>query len=250
MINIDEIININYDYDNMNLINPFNSEYTFITLVNPFYLQFSLNCDNYFNIIYIKMSVSKYIEFLEKINNKNGNLCGLCKCISKSWCGYCQEFFCDSCFEIHLKKCNLNTKMISQKYEIDNEKLIKNFIENAYDKQIKKINSIDDIPKNWEICFCKKNKVIYCCEHGLRCKNCFKCGCNNDFEAENFRFFYLDVLLLKKESEGFDVIKSIENEVKLFNENVAKIFLEYKEEIEKIENESRKKRIIKHFTDI
>ena len=125
MINIDDIININYNYDNMNLINPFNSEYTFITLENPFYLKFSLNCDNYFNIIYIKMPISKYIEFLEKINNKNGNLCELCKCISKSWCGYCQEFFCDSCFEIHFKKCNLNTKMISQKYEIDNEKLIK-----------------------------------------------------------------------------------------------------------------------------
>ena len=93
MIKIDEIINIKYNCDNMNLINPFDSEYTFITLVNPFYLQFSLNCDNYFNIIYIKMSFSKYIEFLEKINNTNGNLCGLCKCISKSWCGYCQKFF-------------------------------------------------------------------------------------------------------------------------------------------------------------
>ena len=250
MINIEDIININYNYDNMNLINPFNSDYTFITFDNPFYLKFYLNCQDDFHIISIKMTISKYIEFLEKITNKNGNLCGLCKCITKSWCGYCQEFFCASCFEIHLKKCGINTKMISQKFEINNEKLIKEFYDNGYDKQINKLNSIDNIPKNWKTCFCKKNEAIYCCEHGLRCKNCLKCGCSNDFEAENFRFFHLDVLFLKKESEGFDVIKSIENEVKLFNENVAQIYLEYKEEIEKIKNESRKKRIMKHFTDI
>ena len=237
MINIDEITNNNYNYSRIKLINPFNSRYALIGFDVPFYLKFPFNCKKYYNIMCLKMTTTKYIKFLEKIY-KNENLCSSCKSKSKSWCGYCHEFFCVSCFGNHLQKCELNPKMVHRKFEGD------------YYKQINKINSIDDIPKNWNVCLCNKNEALFCCKHGLRCKNCLNCGCNDDYEAEQFRFYNLDVIFLKKGSEGFDIIKSIENDVKLFNENVTKIFLEYKEEIEKIKNESRKKRIIKHFMDL
>ena len=88
------------------------------------------------------------------------------------------------------------------------------------------------------------------CHHGLKCDNCYCYSCDNDFMAENFRFFQLDIIFLKSQSEHYDEIKSIEKEVNLFNENVVKLFLEYKEIIEKLENESRKKRILRHFNKL
>ena len=41
--------------------------------------------------------------------------------------------------------------------------------------------------------------------------------------------------------------KYIENDIKNFNENIAHLFLKNKD---KIENEDRKKRFIKHFIDL
>ena len=41
--------------------------------------------------------------------------------------------------------------------------------------------------------------------------------------------------------------KYIKNDIKNFNENYAQLFLKYKN---KIENENRKRRFIKHFTDL
>ena len=69
-------------------------------------------------------------------------------------------------------------------------------------------------------------------------------GCNLSDMVDNFNFINLDIIFLKYESKKFNEIESIEKEVNEFNEKIAKLFVDNKD---KKENETRKKRFIKHF---
>ena len=125
----------------------------------------------------------------------------------------------------------------------------KNYFIYKFNDKIKLKNSIKDYPKEWAICECNKDKVIIYCRHGLKCKKCYGCNCFEllCFSYNFFRFFYLDIFFIKTESAYLNEYKYIENDIKNFNEYIAQLFLKYKDEIE---NKNRKKRFIKHFTDL
>ena len=256
MIDINEIININYNYDNIQLVSPFNLRYERMDFDKSFILKF--NIDYYEAMIYevsfdFFMTFTEYITFLDKLyNTKSKASCNLCKSISKLFCGYCYKFFCEGCFGIHSLNCDFYAKLILKfkKLGMDYKKYIYRLYEIQTKKNRKSKNSIENIPNIWKICSCGNKEIKTFCHHGLKCDNCYCYSCDNDFMAENFRFFQLDIIFLKSQSEHYDEIKSIEKEVNLFNEKVVKLFLEYEEIIEKLENESRKKRILRHFNKL
>lgn len=167
------------------------------------------------------------------MHNICDNSCNICKSNSEYCCGVCHKFFCNICFEKHLSDCELSYKI--------------------YLPLNKSKNYINDYPKDWEICGCNKNKVLKCCVHKLQCYTCHSCYyCSSDLSDDNnhYNFFHFDSIFIKYESIYWNIYKDIENDIKNFNENYAQIFLQYKDKIEKIENENRKKRLIKHFTDL
>ena len=241
MIKLNEITDIKYYYDNIELINPFNFKNSIIQL-DEFFTQNLSFCYFFYNYhlfdtkkFDFSMTISQYIQFLDKLYNKSDNLCYICKSIPKYCCGYCHKFFCDSCIDIHVQNCNLAYKLNIKGDKISYYKVL---------EKINKKNLITDIHKNWKICECNENEVKYFCHHGLSCQKCFCDKCNNDFTAQNFRFLNLDIIFLNHEAKYFNEYKYIEKEIEMFNENIAKLYLEYKD---KIENESRKRRFTKHF---
>ena len=68
-----------------------------------------------------------------------------------------------------------------------------------------------------------------------------------DDDKNSYEFFHLNSIFIKYECIYWNIYKDIENDIKTFNENYAQLFLKYKD---KIENENRKKRFIKHFTNL
>ena len=177
MIKLNEITDIKYYYDNIELINPFNFKNSIIQL-DEFFTQNLSFCYFFYNYhlfdskkFDFSMTISQYIQFLDKLYNKSDNLCYICKSIPKYCCGYCHKFFCDSCIDIHVQNCNLAYKLNIKGDKISYYKVL---------EKINKKNLITDIHKNWKICECNENEVKYFCHHGLSCQKCFCDKCNND----------------------------------------------------------------------
>ena len=246
MIKIEEIKDINYDYKHMNLINPFDFKNLLGTkFLKPFVLQFQSFIEN--NELLYTTTTFEYLKFIDKIYNKSEIECHICKSNSKYYCGFYQDFFCRTCFDSHSQKCeNYNHFIKMQSANVIQISNNNNYI-NDINRIIEKENSkflINNNPMDWKHCPCNENKNIIYCEHGIRCTNCACHKCNNDYETDNYKFINLDIIFLKYESKLYNEIENLENEVNEFNENIAKLYIENKD---KIENETRKKRFIKHF---
>ena len=244
MINIEEIIS---NIDNLDIINPFTFKYT-----TPSFIEFSVLEFNIYEYYYFSISIFNYLQILKKIfNNNNSKFCFLCKEKNSSnfCCNLCHEWFCNSCSKLH-----------SEEDPIHNENIKKNILK-LYNKQYKNFSNDLNIKmkfsslnkKNWKICECEYEggEFIYYCKHGLKCKNCFNrklCPyCDNDYIADNFRFFHLDLVFLETEIKYYkieDEIEEIKNYIKNFNKNIAKLYLD---NLNKIEEKPRKKRFTKHF---
>ena len=263
MIKIEEITDMKYDYEHMYLINPFNFQnllqtsflapYTFRKLfetfeascLKPFVLKFQFFMEK--RELFFTTTTSEYLKFIDKIYNKTEIKCHLCKSNSKYYCGFCQEFFCSSCFDNHSQQCDKYIHFIKRQSQsgirIKNNI---NYIDNL-NKKIGKENSkflINNNPMDWKHCNCNEKRNIIYCEHGIRCENCHCNKCNNDYEVDNFKFINLETIFLKYESKFYNEIKYLEKDINEFNENIATLFIKNKD---KIENEARKKRFIKHF---
>ena len=238
---MNEITDMKYDYDHIYFINPFNfrNDANFI-FSGPCTLKFYFIHNHKYFHFYI--STSEYLKFIDKLNNICDNTCHICKSNSEYCCGFCHKFFCINCFDIH--NCKLYNRISDYRVFEKEHDFRKKFLD-----KIELKNSINNYPKDWTICECNKGKVISYCKHGLTCKNCFGCLCWEalDYLYNGFRFFYLDVFFIKTESAYLNEYKYIENDIKNFNENITQLFLKYKD---KIQNENRKKRFIKHFTDL
>ena len=260
MINIEEIFPANIDkYD---IIDPFTFKYTKLSLRSNFNLTFNINIDSYpikykteYNN-YFSISIFNYIKILDKIfDNEKSKICYLCKKLDNNnlylCCNLCHEWFCDSCSKLHKEEDPIHIENI-KKFNIRN---VYNELNTHFKMRFLKLKNIQ---KNWKICECDNGggPVICYCPHGLRCKNCKYslerlCPmCDNDYDASNFRFFYLDLEFLITEINNYRINEDIEDikfKLKDFNDNISKIFLE---NINKIENTARKKRFKKHFYDL
>ena len=249
MIKMNEITDMKYDYDHIYLINPFNfrneSNFNFSRLFTLKFYFFS-----YYNKEFnFKISISEYLKFIDKLHNIYDNSCHICKSNSEYCCGYCHKFFCIDCFKTDIHNCKSYNEINDRYLSFIKKITYKEYFIQKFNNKIKLKNSINDYPKDWTICSCNKDKVIVYCRHGLKCIKCHGCNCFEflGFLCNEFRFFYLDIFFMKTESVYLNEYKSIENDIKNFNENIAKLFLKYKD---KIENENRKRRFIKHFTDL
>ncbi len=109
----------------------------------------------------------RYLKFIDKLYGICDNSCQKCKSNSEYCRGYCHKFFCNDCFGAHI--CKSIVEIYDLNYINQRDTYFK---KNFNDEKIKLKNSINDYPKDWKICECKKDKVLSYCEHGLKCKKC------------------------------------------------------------------------------
>ena len=264
---------ITLDINELRIIDPFTFKYITVNLIDLSTLKFKLNSKFYYPSTYKKyyketfytISTTKYLQMLQKIFNKNINICLSCKkniLLDKYCCNLCHEWFCTSCCELHKEEDSKHEKNLSDikldiKYSVLLDEEIKKMEIEKLKKKLFKMKFLceNDFQKNWEICECENGggRVTCYCKHGLKCENCkfdYAQVCNDCIMEPNkeLRFFYLDVFFLKTELKYYDEIKILQKDIDNFNNNIANLFNENINNISN--NKTRAKRFRKHFNDL
>ena len=242
---------ITLDINELRIIDPFTFKYITVNLIDLSTLKFKLNSKFYYPQTYKKyyketfytISTTKYLQMLQKIFNKNINICHSCKkniLLDKYCCNLCHEQFCTSCCELHKEEdskqeINLSDIKLDIKYSVLLDEEIKKMEIEKLKKKLFKMKFLceNDFQKNWEICECENGggRVTCYCKHGLKCENCkfdYAQVCNDCIMEPNkeLRFFYLDVFFLKTELKYYDEIKILQKDIDNFNNNIANLFNE------------------------